>query len=89
MEKRISIFLMTVNKFISLYPQVNPNHVIGKIPFVKNGVLYPWSDLDPGTVRLAVAVMPDCQHLLQKNLITDSPPQHGPVLTVFSPRSFR
>ena len=33
--------------------------------------------------------MPDCQHLLDKDLITAPPPDQGPVLTVFSPRSFR
>jgi hypothetical protein len=40
-------------------------------------------------VQLAVAVMPDCQHLLDKDLITDPPPQQGPALTVYAPKSFR
>ena len=69
--------------------KVNHNSVVGHIPFRKNGVLYPWSELDPGQVTLSVAVMPDCQHLLDKDLITADPPQQGPVYTVFSPRSFR
>ena len=69
--------------------QENPNNVVGHIPFLKNGVLYAWSELNPGQVKLSVAVMPDCQHLLDKDLITAPPPDQGPVLTVFSPRSFR
>ena len=69
--------------------QENPNDVVGHIPFLKNGVLYPWSELNPGQVNLSVAVMPDCQHLLNKDLITAPAPDQGPVLTVFSPRSFR
>ena len=69
--------------------QANPNEVVGDIPFLKDGILYPWSKLDPGQVRLSVAVMPDCQHLLEKDLITDPPPQQGPVLTVYAPKSFR
>ena len=56
---------------------------------MKGGILYPWSKLDPGQVRLSVAVMPDCQHLLEKDLITDPPPPQGPVLTVYAPKSFR
>ena len=67
----------------------NPNDVVGHIPFIRNGVLYSWSKLDPGQVELSVAVMPDCQHLLEKDLITDPPPKQGPVLTVFAPQSFR
>ena len=63
--------------------------MIGHIPFLRNGVLYPWSKLDPGRVQLAVAVMPDCQHLLDKDLITDPPPGQGPALTVYAPKSFR
>ena len=63
--------------------------MLGHIPFLKNGVLYPWSKLDPGSVHLCVAVMPDCQHLLEKDRITDPPPQQGKVYTVFAPRSFR
>ncbi len=63
--------------------------MVGHIPFLRNGELYPWSKLDPGRVHLAVAVMPDCQHLLDKDLITDPPPQQGPALTVYAPKSFR
>jgi hypothetical protein len=64
--------------------------VVGHIPFLsRDGILYPWSKLNPGQVHLSVAVMPDCQHLLEKDLITAPPPDQGPVLTVFAPRSFR
>ena len=63
--------------------------MVGHIPFIKGGVLYPWSKLAPGRVQLSVAVMPDCQHLLEKDLITDRPPPQGPVLTVYAPKSFR
>ena len=71
------------------FVQANPNAVVGHIPFLRNGVLYPWSELDPGSVHLCVAVMPDCQHLLEKDRITAPPPQQGKVYTVFAPRSFR
>ena len=74
---------------IVYYPQPNPNEIVGHIPFLRNGDLYPWSKLNPGQVKLSVAVMPDCQHLLEKDLITAPPPQQGPVFTVFAPRSFR
>ena len=65
--------------------------MVGHIPFLKNNVLFPWSELNPGAgqVHLRVAVMPDCQHLLIKDLITAPPPPQGPVLTVFAPKSFR
>ena len=76
-------------KFSPHLTAVNPNEVVGHIPFLKDGVLFPWSELDPGQVRLSVAVMPDCQHLLEKDLITAPPPQQGPVLTVYAPKSFR
>ena len=69
--------------------QADPNELVGHIPFLKNGVLYPWSLLDQGQVRLSVAVMPDCQHLLKKDLITAPPPEQGPNMTVFAPKSFR
>ena len=72
-----------------IHLKANPNEVVGHIPFLRNGVLYPWSELDPGTVHLCVAVMPDCQHLLEKDRITAPPPQQGKVYTVFAPRSFR
>ena len=62
---------------------------MGYIPFIKGNVLYPWSKLNPYQVKLSVAVMPDCQHLLEKDLITDPPPEQGPVYTVFAPKSFR
>jgi hypothetical protein len=71
------------------FVQANPNEVVGHIPFLRNGALYPWSELDPGSVHLCVAVMPDCQHLLEKDRITDPPPQQGKVFTVFAPKSFR
>ena len=76
-------------KFSPHLTAVNPNEVVGHIPFMKDGVLFPWSELDPGQVKLSVAVMPDCQHLLEKDLITAPPPQQGPVLTVYAPKSFR
>ena len=63
--------------------------MVGHIPFVRNRVLYPWSELDSGSVHLCVAVMPDCQHLLEKDRITAPPPDQGKVYTVFAPRSFR
>ena len=63
--------------------------MVGHIPFLHRGVLYPWSQLDPGSVQLRVAVMPDSQHLLDKDRITASAPRQGKVYTVFSPRSFR
>ena len=63
--------------------------MVGHIPFLRNGVLYPWSELDPDRVHLCVAVMPDCQHLLEKDRITVPPPQQGNVFTIFAPRSFR
>ena len=72
-----------------MFFQSNPNEVVGHIPFVKNGVLYPWSKLEPGQVHLCVAVMPDCQHLLEKDLITAPPPPQGPVFSLYAPRSFR
>ena len=72
-----------------LFAQANPNEVVGHIPFLRSGVLYPWSELDPSSVNLCVAVMPDCQHLLEKDRITAPPPQQGKVYTVFAPRSFR
>ena len=65
------------------------NEVIGNIPFVKDGRLYPWSNLDPGTVHLIVSVMPDSYQLVEKNLITVEPPQQGPVFTHLLPRSYR
>ena len=68
---------------------MDPNEVVGHIPFLRSGVLYPWSALDPGSVQLCVAVMPDCQHLLGKDLITALPPEQGTVMTLFAPRSFR
>ena len=65
------------------------DEVVGNIPFVKDGRLYPWSNPDPGTVHLIVSVMPDCEHLVEKNLITMEPPQQGPVFTHLLPRSYR
>ena len=84
---RFIFFFILINE--KPYNQVDPNDVVGHIPFIKNGVMYPWSKLDPMSVSLSVAVMPDCQHLLHKDLITSDPPAQGPVLTVFAPRSFR
>ena len=69
--------------------QANPNEVVGHIPFVKGHVLYPWSKLNQWSVKLSVAVMPDCQNLLEKDLITAPPPPQGSVLTAFAPKSFR
>ena len=62
---------------------------MGHIPFLHDGALYPWSLLNPDRVRVSIAVMPDCQHLLEKDRITVAPPDQGLVFTVYSPRAFR
>ena len=68
---------------------MDPNEIVGHIPFMKGSMLYPWSKLDPFQVKLIVAIMPDCQHLLEKDLITAPPPDQGHVFTFFAPKSFR
>ena len=67
----------------------SPSDLVGHMPFIHNGSLFPWSKLDPGGVRLLLFVSPETQYLVDKNLIKKSPPSQGLVPTFFLCQNLR
>ena len=81
---------------------VNPNcrspiDLLGKAPFILNGDIFPWSELDSQDVNLIVCVNPESQDLAQihnleeetLSLMKQLKPEQGPVPTIPMWRVFR
>merc|ERR1719186_1475578 len=70
---------------------------MGKVPFVLDGEVFPWSELDSNGVKLMVCINPESQDLAQlQNLDTETvlslkqmKPEQGPVPTIPMWRVFR
>ena len=65
------------------------NGLVGNIPFIYNGALYPWSKIDPGQVRLLLYVTPESLYLEDRDKVTKAPPTQGPLRTLFLPWNLR
>ena len=71
--------------------------IIGKVPFVLNQVLFPWSKLDSKQVNLVACINPESEDLAQIQgldkqqiqQLKNMKPSQGPVPTVVVWRVFR
>ena len=89
---------MFVDEVIISNPDIScPQDLLGKVPFVLHGKVFPWSELDSGDVHLMVCVNPESQDLAQLQNLHDtdivalekSKPKQGPVPTIAMWRAYR
>ena len=67
----------------------SPNDIVGHLPFLYEGKMFPWSMIDPGRMRLLLFVTPESRYLEERNKITISPPPQGPIQTFFLTHNLR
>jgi len=75
----------------------SPKDLLGKVPFVLDGEVFPWSDLDSHGVSLMACINPECQDLVQlQNLdvadileLKQLKPEQGTVPTIAMYRAYR
>ena len=74
-----------------------PQELLGKVPFVRNGTVFPWSELDSSGIHLIACVNPESQDLAQLQGLNDveiltlqqMKPEQGAVPTIAMHRAYR
>lgn len=93
-HKDARVHLLIDEVVIGSPKSTSPLDLVGKVPFLFNGQMFGWSDLEPGNTHLIVCATPDCEDLVRlRNSHQDkwklTPPELRTVPTFFLWRVYR